>query len=128
MTNEDLKKIVKKWQPRLGLSDWTIKIRFVDLAAIDGCLGQTHIQNNMQNADIQILQPGDRQASDMADHDIEQDVVHELVHVRLWMQDKVLAERNIDIEYTLREQSVDWLAKAMLIAERSNKGGNNGKI
>mgnify|MGYP003958937009 FL=1 len=127
MTNEDLKKIVKKWQPRLGLSDWTIKIRFSDMRAIDG-LAQTTIQNNMQNADIQILQPGDRQASDMADHDIEQDVVHELVHVRLWMQDKVLAERNIDIEYTLREQSVDWLAKAMLIAERSNKGGNNGKI
>ena len=116
MTEYKLNNILKKWQKRLGLSDWSITIAFRDCRDMDNSTGKVLLQQNLQNADIRIMQESDRQKTDRADGDIELDVVHELVHIRLWAIDPRDAE---GILYTCREQAVEWIAKALIKSDRN---------
>lgn len=111
----DIDRILKKWQPRLGLSDWAITVQFRDAQDMNQCPGSTKIRDCIQCADIRVMNIDDRQKSDPGDADVELDIVHELVHVRLWAIDPKDAE---GVLYTCREQAIDWIAKALVSADR----------
>lgn len=117
MTEDKLQVILKKWQKRLGLSDWSITVAFRDCRDMDNAQGATHLQPNAQNAEMRIMKIEDRQQTDQADSDIELDVVHELIHVRLWSIDPPSPDRTLDI---CREQAIDWIAKALIKSDRDN--------
>lgn len=109
---------LKKWQKRLGLSDWDITIRFRDAQDMNQNCATTRIRANMQHADIRIMNEDDRQKSDPADSNQELDLVHELVHVRLWAIDPDGAE---GVLHTCREQAIEWIAKALIESDRGSK-------
>jgi len=118
-TDDDLKKIVEKWQPRLGLLDWDINIRFVDTRALEGGFASTQLSTSLQRAFITVLDIEDRSKSSK-ENDIELDTVHELLHVRLWLQDSIIEQRNNNYESVIREQSIEHIARALIIADRQN--------
>jgi hypothetical protein len=115
-TDDDLKKILGKWQPRLGLSDWDISVSFRDARDMDQHPAKSHIQGALQRVDIRIMACNDRQACDPCDGDPELDLVHELVHIRLWAIDPPAeAER---ILHMCREQAIEWIARALVALDR----------
>ena len=103
-----------KWQSRLGLSDWDITVAFRDARDMDQCPARTKIQAGIQAADIRLLALNDRQASDPGDANVELDLVHELIHIRLWAIDPIDAEGALHL---CREQAIEWIAKALINAE-----------
>ena len=115
INQNDLETYLQKWQTRLGLSDWKISIRFNDANDMDQNPAKTSIQTNIQNADMRVMCPEDRQYSDAGFADIELDIVHELIHIRLWSIDPLNAE---GILYTCREQAIEWIAKALIESDR----------
>jgi hypothetical protein len=110
MNEEHLKELLKKWQPRLGLSDWKINIKFLDYLDINHNIAQVQKNVDLQTAEIRILNPKDRQASNLNHQNIEQDLVHELVHLRFWF----LKNPENDTENTLQEQAVEWISRALV--------------
>lgn len=115
MTTDELEKLLEKWVTRLGLSDWDVTVKFSDGPDIDQNQGRTRIYYNTQKATIQIMRPEDRQSSDPNDSDIALDLLHELIHIRLWAIDPKDPDNNTHI---LREQAIDWIARALLSADR----------
>lgn len=109
---------LKKWKKRLGLSDWDITVKYRDAQDLNQSQGKTIVRAPMQTADIRLMKQTDRQKSDPSDSDIELDLVHELVHVRLWSIDPYEAE---GVEHVCREQAVEKLAQALIISDRGKK-------
>ena len=108
-------KKLDKWKSRLGLSDWDITVKFRDAQDMEQYPGKCKIRANIQHADIRLMAKDDRQKSDPSDVDPELDLVHELIHVRLWAIDPKNAEGAL---YTCREQAVEWIAKALIATDR----------
>ena len=86
MKTKKLKVLLKKWQGRLGLSDWDITVEKVSQEHVSGQAKAT-IYKESQVAKFYLLDGGDRQKTDPNDQDFEHDLVHELLHVRLWSFD-----------------------------------------
>ncbi len=110
----DTKKILATWQKRLGLSDWEIDITLESAIMTNNGQACTKIYATSQKAVMVVMQESDRQASDPNDNDIELDIIHELIHIRLWAIDPE-AE---GILHTCREQAVEWIAKALTSLDR----------
>ena len=95
----DLDALLAKWQPRLGLMHWRVKIRWVKSGEMDDAGSRAEVQYNsrMLRADIMVQYPDDYAAQTGCfhydvDHVIESSVVHELLHlvlspVREWLDD-----------------------------------------
>jgi len=115
INNIDLVTLLAKWQTRLGLSDWTITIEWRDSIDNVQCPARTRIFLHIQQAAIRIMNINDRQQSDPSDSDPELDIVHELVHIRLWAIDPIDADGTLN---ALREQSIEWIAKALISLDR----------
>lgn len=109
---------LEKWKKRLGLSDWDITVQHRDAQDMNQSPARTIIRENMQHADIRIMDKTDRQKSDPADIDQELDLVHELIHVRLWAIDP---KDPGPVTYTCREQAIEWIAKALIETDRKVK-------
>ena len=116
----DLQQLLQKWQKRLGLMDWTINVRFSDWCDQNQASGRAHIKMNIQFADIRLLALEDRQENDPCDTDPELDLVHELIHVRLWATDPSDA---VGALHHCREQAIEWIAKALITTDRTEIGG-----
>ena len=114
-----IEKLLKKWKSRLGLSDWDITVKFRDAVDLDDNIAATIVRASLQSADMRLLNKGDRKASDPVAGDMELDLVHELVHVRLWAIDPTDAE---GVLHQCREQAIEWIAKALVNLDRQNKG------
>jgi len=114
----DLNKMLDKWQPRLGLTDWDIEIRFANSDELgEDCACAKYIET-IQHAKLKILCKEDRIESNPMHRDIELDVIHELVHIRLWSIDPM----GIDgVHNTCREQAIEWIAKGLVYSDRSTK-------
>lgn len=108
---------LKKWQKRLGLSDWDITVDFSPQDHLSGQAKAT-IYASTQKAKIFLLDETDRQKSDPNDQDMEFDLVHELIHIRLWSFDPREAKDNDNI---LREQAIDWITRALIQMDRKEK-------
>jgi hypothetical protein len=119
MQTDRLPQTMQKWQRRLGLSDWEIEVAYLSCIDINQAQGRVTTNSNAQTAQIRLMSPDDRQKNDPNDRDIELDLVHELIHVRLWAVAPTGAERS-ELEAKCLEQAIDWMARAMLSAERAN--------
>ncbi len=122
MTQDEAEKALLKWQKRLGLLDWKITICFRDARDMDQYPAKTKIQRHLQHADIRLMAMNDRQKSDPADGYPELDIVHELIHIRLWAIDPLDAEGAL---YTCREQAIEWIARALVNTEYQAEAGYN---
>ena len=119
MTQEQLNILLEFWKRQLGLDAWDITATFHSHRELGGNTGQGYIRAVFESADIMILDPSDRVASFRDDGDPEVDLVHELVHVRLWSIDP---EETDGILHTCRETAVEKIARALVSIKRSGLG------
>lgn len=111
------KALMKEWQKRLSLSDWTIALYAEcspDEMSLDDSSGCVSWQESTRTACIQILDPkyyGER----VAPFDFEKTLVHELLHLKFCM----FYKRDGSLRERLVHQAVDDLARALVSAKRA---------
>ena len=136
MTNiKEVKRLLDKWQDILRLRDWDIKIKMVDTEWRKS--GDVKIDIDNSNAILLIN-------SNSKFENLEELVVHELLHVKLWRMDQMI-EKSIIREFgeddscpkkdfamnhffmTL-ESTVEDLAKGFLAANGSKEALSMGRL
>jgi hypothetical protein len=115
VTQSALEAMCVRWQGKLRLLDWDVKIRFArhwEMSANRN--GEVSWTVNSKTACISILDPRDYSTESKWPQDIEQVVVHELVHLHMApFDDENGKKRNM-----LVEQAVDLLACALVNCDR----------
>jgi hypothetical protein len=106
------------WRDALGMSDWVLDVRFARLSELDGAYGRSSYKSSMKSANICLIANID---ADDADHnfDIEQTLVHELLHCKLWHFNRDGAG---EVESILEEQVIDTLAWSCVNLRRMHRG------
>jgi hypothetical protein len=115
ITQRGLEELCIKWQGILRLMDWEVKVRFVRHwemkpdreGAVDWSI-------NGKAASIKILDPRDFSTEAKWPQDVEQVLVHELVHLHLAPFDETDGTKAM-----LLEQAVDLLACALVDRDRA---------
>ena len=106
-----LSEIVEYWKPRLGLHSWDIRSEYAPRHEIEAS-AVANVKAHMERATIMVQRDCDRS---LDDDDAEMDVLHELVHIRLWAIDPDDVD---EVVHKCRECAVDWLARALHSARR----------
>jgi len=126
ITREEARAILARWQPVLRLADWDIDLRLVTTAWRKS--GDVKVDLDDRKAVLLL------KAEQPSEH-LEETIVHELVHLRLYALDQMLVElldtvfgtdaaepRRAFVEtrfMTLLESTTEDLAKALLAASGS---------
>ena len=83
----NLTALCQKWQKILRMQDWQIEVEFVEPMLIGGSLGETHSSLTTKSAKIFVARPDMAYTRSFAFEDVARDVentvVHELLHVML---------------------------------------------
>lgn len=108
---KQIKSIIDKYQKRLDLNDWMIDFKFVQFNRADGFPQKGDIKVTLKNKRATILLREENK-------NIEQTIVHELVHLFLWDLD-IYAEKNIpknkkDPYFEKLEYTVSKITKIIL--------------
>lgn len=109
------RKLLKKWQKRLRLTDWDIVIRpnaMPDNFVLQSCVGECEFQEVSKTAVIRILRPdgyGDR----VMPFNFEKTLVHELLHLKF----NLLERSGNEFQDRYVHQLIDELAKAFIESE-----------
>lgn len=106
MMQEELVAMVQYWKFRLGLHSWEITIKAVPRREQSLC-AETFVKASMERANITVWRDCDRGPDD---DPVELDILHELVHIRLWAIDPYEATGVLN---HCREVAVEWLARAL---------------
>lgn len=110
-------KTLRKWQKRLGLMDWNIRmytnVRYHNMES-EGAEGHVQYSEEHRTARIQILDPDHWTLADFS-FDQEKTLVHELLHIKF----SLLDESDNPIQNRIVHQLIDDLARALVDAERS---------
>lgn len=116
MTQKQLLKLAREWVQVLRLQDWRIDVRFVRGEEINGCFGETSINFPLKTAYVKICRPEDMKYKGYLGSDIEETLVHELIHLHI----EVLC-RNAGQDSELRflaEQAIEAMSLALVGLKR----------
>lgn len=119
-TQKQLEAWLRKWQPRLKLSEWDIKVKLSRREEMDDAAGSVTITPNTRLAVIRVMDPVDWMSREWS-QDIEQTIVHELVHVVFWGLDE---NRPEGLGLVVFEQGVDGLASSLVEMDRRQTGAS----
>lgn len=111
MSDEDLKHICREWQSRLGLAHWRIDVRTVRGVEIDDACGQVDFKPDKECALIRIKSPDDYHG--YYPQDIEQTIVHELLHI--------VFDTVSGVDGIFYEQAIDRTARAFVRLKRQER-------
>lgn len=78
---DQLAEAAEWWMGGLGISDWTVDIKLKRGFDIEGHKGECSYTLSLQRGTIKILEPDDR-PTDVDPLDMEEILVHELLHLR----------------------------------------------
>lgn len=109
--------ILTYWKERLGLHSWDIRVKTEPAGDWKGN-AEGFIRPQIERADLTIFW-GDAESDPF-----ELNLIHELVHVRLWAIDPYDAE---GVLHSCREAAIEWIAKA-LYAGSPFAGGDDDEI
>lgn len=113
-------KLLREWQNRLGLQDWTIKLNdncTPDEMTMQNVSGCTDWQESIKTARIDIMDEkyyGVR----IRPFDYEATLVHELLHLKT----SLLSSQVDDLQERYAHQLIDDLARAFVDAKRCRNG------
>lgn len=116
LTHEELVELCREWQETLQLQDWTVAVAILrgrDMTHVDNSAQVYYVQRTKE-ARIAILDPVDYPESNIFPQDMEQALVHELVHLHvapIWDD-----ESDHEVQ---GEQAVNCLANALIAAKRA---------
>lgn len=117
--NEDAMTSCKEWQKILRLQDWIVSTSIERGRDFNLEKSQGECSWNIQTklAKIRVLDPSDYPPGSMIEQDMEQTLVHELLHLHYAPFDNF----NYDsLENTALEQSIDSIAMALVNLKRGN--------
>jgi hypothetical protein len=115
MKRINLNKLLKYWQPIMGLSDFRIYPEYKEQPE----LGLTHSQYRYKRAFISMMDPKVYDEDKMGPYDIEEVFVHELGHV---LMSGFPAKHEV-----MEDQVVETYARALLAIKRGTRA-YNGEI
>ena len=113
MTLEELENLCWEWQVRLRLQDWDVKLRFARAYEIDGADARNVFQRNYKTSSIKIVSAEDIDPSRLHQPDVEQSLVHELLHLHFASIDNFSGA-----ELVIFEQAIDLIAWGLVNAKR----------
>lgn len=119
LTEAELREKCPEWQKVLRLQDWGIKVRLArarDLMEY-GDLGQCQWNNEHKRAEILILDPNDYDPGRQIPYDMEQTLVHELLHLHF----SLFMAKDETPEATAQEQAINAMATALVTLKRNPK-------
>lgn len=118
MNERKLQILCAKWQRRLGLADWDVRIRWVGLNEMDEKYVDGHVQicRTRRRARISLVRPVERSESWVRREDTtELLVIHELLHLLL---DPMGAEKKA--ECLAEEQAIEAISSALVRREKED--------
>lgn len=116
MTPKQLRKCCSEWQAKLRLSEWDVQVRFVPVREMPSQhhLGMVQWHLDEKHANISLVKPGQESTEIMRPYNVEETLVHELLHLLL---------APIDVEdglaSTALEFSINAIAGALVRAPKS---------
>lgn len=116
-----LERMCRFWQRKLRLADWRVTIRYASGEEFgDDSQGRNYWNDHSRTAEIWVLSPDDYNAGNYpnnAAQDIEDTVVHELIHLHLvaWNTDRKPAEERC------QEQAIEAITGALVALKRRMK-------
>lgn len=117
MSNKQLTALGREWQSRLRLQDWDIIYSFDPYDEVEGD-AKTSFNKQLKTARVRIVteitRPYRAHNADQP-YDIEQILIHELLHLSFYMVDQ--GECNT-LYYSLIESGIDAVAWALVRAKR----------
>jgi len=120
VTQDELEALCATWQRRLRLQDWRVKIRFARSLELGAdTQGDCDWSLTKKMAAIRILVPGDYPPDASFSQDIEQTVVHELLHLHGAPFDRFACGSADD---NAVEVMIDCTAQALVAGYRNREG------
>lgn len=116
LTPEQLQERLAYWQKVLRLQDWNIYARIVRGYEMENPNAMAHINVVYCNksAIIRIMDPIDYEPDIVTPQDMEQSLVHELLHIHLWAL-------NDDDTHNEMEQAIEAMSMALVQLERGKQ-------
>lgn len=116
LTEDELREKCAEWQRILRLQDWDVIVS-IDRASnlISDCQGQCEWTLPTKQARIRILDPVDFPPESRWPQDMEQTLVHELLHLHFAPFDRFERE---SLEHVTMEQAIDLIAGALVNLKR----------
>ncbi len=111
--------LLREWQKRLGLHDWTIKLVYnckPEDMTLENCSGCTEWTEANKTARIEMLSPSEY-GQRILPYDFEKTLVHELLHLKL----SLVSDNVPDLQARYMHQIIDDLARAFVDAKRNYK-------
>jgi hypothetical protein len=111
VTLDDLKARRDYWQEILRLQDWDVPLRVCRSYAMkrEDCLAYIEVYENKREAHITFLDPSDYDPDGWPQEELEQSLIHELIHLHLW----AFNPEEDTPQWTAMEQAVHSLAQAV---------------
>ena len=111
MSLEELRERCAYWQQVLRLQDWDVALRVCRKWAMgrEASLAYVEVYEEKREAHITFLDPMDYDPEGWPQEEMEQSLVHELIHLHLWP----FNPRAGTPQWTAMEQAVNALAQAV---------------
>lgn len=123
MTNQKLQSLVKKWQKILKLQDWEVTARFASQYEFmtPKAEGQSTTNWHYRICRIKILKPQEYDFTTGYEQDIEETIVHELLHPWFSLALGEFHGENIKSRTDDVELMINTLAAALIKLDRQKK-------
>lgn len=119
LTEEMLQQRLVYWQQKLRLQDWRIKVSIARSADIGGeYQGGINWSLNAKTASIRVLDPIDYPEHSSEKQDMENTLVHELLHIHFALISEKCNPQPTEIYNLFEEQAIESLADALVALER----------
>ena len=117
-TQEELEKKLSYWQKRLRLQDWILEVRILRAREMAGeYAAQVNWTLSKKMATIHILDQVDYPPDCMDSRNMENDLVHELLHLHFAPISDHFSEDS-PVYTTFEEQAIESIAYGLVNAER----------
>ena len=119
MIVEQLRELTEEWQQRLGLMDWRLHVTLEHDADMNNKAGEVDWTLSLKQATIRLIDPETVRQSLVFPYDLEQTLVHELLHLHSAPFDTF---KTGGMKETALEVMIDKTATALVELKRSGEG------
>lgn len=125
-TKNQLQDKLLEWQKRLRLQDWIIKVEFKRAYDFpDEALARVNPTLEKKHAFIYLLDPVDYDPGFMVPYDMENSLIHELLHLHLW---PITGNDEEGIHRISEEQAIESITSGILSAYRKDNYNLNKTV
>lgn len=125
--DDELQRDCAEWQKRLRLQDWIVKPMIARARELESnnCGGECEWNLRLKTAVIRILSAVDYPDNLIFEQDMEQTLVHELLHLHFAPLFASTEDKSIECA---QEQAIESIAGALVQLKRANEGSVKGTV